>query len=159
MCVVIVRLPEWCLSPSDLSSFVQVSLARTWCTGALHHWGYSDVYIVTVGQRGVRKKKRGNALKMYQYLYAALYDGVALGWLSLFDRFIDRRVSGGKREFRMTCSRVKPTRVHTWHFWRVAESYHLVILTWPAPNKSPSQSKVLRKPHRLHDCILFPTLL
>lgn len=43
-CVVSVCPLEWCLSPSDLSSFAQVSLARTRCTGAQHQWGYADFF-------------------------------------------------------------------------------------------------------------------
>lgn len=41
-CVVSVCPLEWCMSPSNLSSFAQVSLTRTWCTGALHLWEYTD---------------------------------------------------------------------------------------------------------------------
>lgn len=86
-----VRMLEWCLSLSDLSSFVQVSLHGTLCTGVLNQWGYADfrkkweegrTMWQTESAEWVGRGGGGggaNALKMDQYLYAALCDGVALG--------------------------------------------------------------------------------
>lgn len=84
---------EWCLSPSGLSSFVQVSLSGTQCISRdilikKKKGGRGDVHGVTDGECGVSGKGRGetDALKIdhYLYMYVLCAALLALGLVSLW---------------------------------------------------------------------------
>lgn len=154
---------EWCLSPSGLSSFVQVSLSGTQCISR-------DILIkkkkggaggrARCDRRRVRsewkRERRDRCIKNRSLsLHVCPLCRFACSGVSVTLAGTMKRCEFHRKGDSMTSFRGKSTRVWGWHFWTVAEKPHLACAATHT-TRSLSPSALRRKP-LTHYMIIYLT--